>query len=257
MKRLPPCLALPLLAGSLFAAPLPNATRGDAMLADYLCNETAALSERCLADIKTCDDWQSQRAEYRRQLAEMLGLWATPEATDLQSVITGKLESDEFTVEKLQFQASPHLYVTANFYLPRKIEKPLPTILLECGHARVMTNGISYGNKAAYQNLGAWFARNGYACLVLDTLLLGEIQGLHVGTRDLGQWWWNSRGYTPAGVEAWFGIRALDYLGTRPEVDTNRFGITGHSGGGAYSWTVGALDERIKAAAPMAGLTDL
>ncbi len=257
MKRLPVCLTPALLALTLSAAPLPNVTRGDAMLADYLRNETAALSEHCLADIRTCDDWKSQRAEYRRQLAEMLGLWPMPERTDLQPVITGKLEADEFTVEKLQFQASPHLYVTANFYLPKKIEKPLPAILLECGHARVLTNGISYGNKAAYQNLGAWFARNGYACLVLDTLLLGEIQGLHVGTRDLGQWWWNSRGYTPAGVEAWFGIRALDYLCTRPEVDTNRFGITGHSGGGAYSWTVGALDDRIKAAAPMAGLTDL
>ncbi|MFM2082418.1 MAG: hypothetical protein RL380_1109, partial [Verrucomicrobiota bacterium] len=67
----------------------------------------------------------------------------------------------------------------------------------------------------------------------------------------------NSRGYTPAGVEAWFGIRALDYLCTRPEVDTNRFGITGHSGGGAYSWTVTALDDRIKAAAPLAGMADL
>ena len=57
--------------------------------------------------------------------------------------------------------------------------------------------------------------------------------------------------------EAWFGIRALDYLSTRPEVDTNRFGITGHSGGGAYSWAVTALDDRIKVAAPTAGITTL
>ena len=119
-----------------------------------------------------------------------------------------------------------------------------------------MTNGISYANKAGYQEDGAWFARNGYVCLVLDTLLAGEIQGIHTGTRDRGMWWWNSRGYTPAGVEAWFGIRALDYLCTRSEVDTNRFGITGHSGGGAYSWAVTALDDRIKAAAPLAGMAD-
>src|SRR6185369_5788589 len=65
------------------------------------------------------------------------------------------------------------------------------------------------------------------------------------------------RGYTPAGVEAWNGIRALDYLCTRPEVDTNRFGITGRSGGGAYSWTTAALDDRVKVAAPIAGITDL
>src|SRR5204863_781790 len=81
--------------------------------------------------------------------------------------------------------------------------------------------------------------------------------GLHHGTYREGMWWWNSRGYTPAGVEAWNCIRALDYLGTRPEVDTNRFGATGRSGGGAYSWWIAALDDRIKAAAPVAGITDL
>jgi hypothetical protein len=263
MKRL-----LPLLALAGFVGPLPgaetnafkwttNPTRGDLMVAEYFRNETALLASRCLADLRTLDDWKASRDEYRRQLQEMLGLWPAPERTDLQPVITGKLEHPEFTVEKIQFQASPHLYCTANLYLPKKLEKPAPTILYECGHFRSISNGVSYGNKAAYQQHGAWFARNGYVCLVLDTLLLGEIQGVHTGTRDLGQWWWNAAGYTPAGVEAWFGIRALDYLSTRPEVDTNRFGITGHSGGGAYSWTVAALDERIKVAAPLAGLTDL
>jgi hypothetical protein len=70
-------------------------------------------------------------------------------------------------------------------------------------------------------------------------------------------WWWHSRGYTPAGVEAWNCIRALDYLETRPEVDTERFGVTGRSGGGAYSWWIAALDERIKVAVPVAGITSL
>jgi hypothetical protein len=189
----------------------------------------------------------------------MLGLWPYPERTDLKPVITGKLDHEEFTVEKLQFQALPGLYCTANLFLPKNSPQPAPTILYECGHWRLVTNGISYGNKAAavYQGDGAWFARNGYVCLVLDTVLAGEVQGIHTGTRDQGLWWWNSRGYTPAGVEAWFGIRALDYLSTRPEVDTNRFGITGHSGGGAYSWAVTALDDRIKVAAPLAGMADL
>ena len=70
-------------------------------------------------------------------------------------------------------------------------------------------------------------------------------------------WWWNSRGYTPAGVEAWNCVRALDYLETRKEVDPNRIGVTGRSGGGAYSWWIAAIDERIKAAVPVAGITDL
>jgi dienelactone hydrolase len=256
-----------LLTAFLFGALLPGGaqipklagkpTPGDAMLADYFRNQTAALSQHCLADINTLDEWKAKRGEYRRQLQEMLGLWPMPERTDLKPVVTGCITNDEFVAEKIYFQASPGLYCTANLYLPKNLKPPAPAILYECGHWSAKTNGISYGNKGIYQRDGAWYARNGYVCLVLDTLLAGEIQGIHTGTRDHGLWWWNSRGYTPAGVEAWFGIRALDYLCTRPEVDTNRFGITGHSGGGAYSWTVTALDDRIKAAAPLAGMADV
>ena len=70
---------------------------------------------------------------------------------------------------------------------------------------------------------------------MIDTLQLGEIEGLHHGTYHKGMFWWCSRGYTPAGVEAWNGIRALDYLQSRQEVDGERLGVTGRSGGGAYS----------------------
>jgi hypothetical protein len=231
--------------------------RDDQKLADYFRAQAGALSERCLADIRSLADWQAQRGEYRRQLQEMLGLWPIPERTDLKPVITGKLEQPEFTVEKLHFQALPRLYVTANLYLPKKLEQPAPAILYVCGHSRAVTNGVSYGNKTGYQRHGEWFARNGYVCLVIDTLQYGEIQGHHAGTHREGQWWWSSRGYTPAGVEAWFGIRALDYLCSRPEVDKKRIGMTGRSGGGSYTWTVAALDERVKVAAPIAGMTDL
>jgi acetyl xylan esterase AXE1 len=255
MKRLCWFVLASRLAVSLFAgeAGLP----GDRMLADYFRAETLKVSEASVLEVKTPAEWTARREEYRRQLQEMLGLWPMPERTDLKPVITGKLEREDFTVEKLQFQALPHLYVTASLYLPKKLDLAVPAILYECGHWRLVTNGVSYGNKAMYQADGAWYARNGYVCLVMDTLLAGEIQGIHTGTRDSGLWWWNARGYTPAGVEAWFGIRALDYLCTRPEVDPNRIGVTGHSGGGAYSWTITALDDRIKAAAPLAGMADL
>jgi dienelactone hydrolase len=253
MNRLFASLHILFFAPICFAAETP----ADTQLKKYFLTEATTLSDRCLADIKTLDGWKSQRAEFRRQYQEMLGLLPFPERTDLKPVITGKLDHEEFTVEKLQFQALPGLYCTAALFLPKNVTKPAPTILYESGHWRLVTNGISYGNKAAYQADGAWFARNGYVCLVLDTVLAGEIQGIHTGTRDKGLWWWNSRGYTPAGVEAWFGMRALDYLSTRAEVDTNRFGITGHSGGGAYSWAVTALDDRIKVATPLAGMADL
>jgi hypothetical protein len=70
-------------------------------------------------------------------------------------------------------------------------------------------------------------------------------------------WWWQTVGYTPAGIELWNGMRALDYLETRPEVDRKKFGVTGRSGGGATSWWVAAADERIKCVVPVAGIADL
>ena len=107
------------------------------------------------------------------------------------------------------------------------------------------------------QHHGIWFARNGYACLVIDTLQMGEIEGIHHGTYRYDRWWWHARGYTSAGVEAWNCIRALDYLQSREEVDGERLGVTGRSGGGAYSWWIAAIDERIKAAVPVAGIASL
>jgi dienelactone hydrolase len=238
------------------AAPAPAST-ADKELADYFRAETTRLSERCLTDIRTLEDWTTHREQYRRQLLEMLGLSPLPEKSDLKPVVTGKIDRESLTVENLHFQSLPGLYVTANLYLPKNLARPAPAILYVCGHGGVMSNNVSYGNKVSYQHHGAWFARNGYVCLVIDTVQLGEILGLHHGTYREEMWWWNSRGYTPAGVEAWNSMRALDYLCTRPEVDTNRFGITGRSGGGAYSWFTAALDDRIKVAAPVAGITDL
>lgn len=234
-----------------------DAARDDAALAAYFRAETAKLADRCLADIHTLDDWTSRRDEYRRQLAEMLGLDPMPERTDLKPVVTGRRETEWFTVENLHFQSRPGLYVTGNLYVPKGLDKPAPAVLYVCGHGQVKKDGISYGNKTHYQYHGGWFARNGYVCLTIDTLQLGEIEGLHHGTYREGMWWWNSRGYTPAGVEAWNGMRALDYLQSRPEVDGERLGVTGRSGGGAYSWWIAALDERVKAAVPVAGITDL
>lgn len=235
----------------------PKANAADEQLAAYFRAETAKLRDGCLAEIKTLDDWNAKKGEYRRRLFEMLSLDPLPERTDSKATITGRVEREDFVVEKLHFQSRPGLYVTANLYLPKTIDKPCPTILYLCGHGKVAKNGISFGNKVHYQHHGIWFARHGYVCLVLDTLQLGEIEGTHHGTYKFDRWWWNARGYTPAGVEAWNCIRALDYLATRKEVDAERIGATGRSGGGAYTWFVAALDDRVKAAVPVAGITDL
>jgi len=246
--------AAPALAeGAPAAAPSP----ADVALADYFRVETDRIAADCLKDLYTPQDWESRRPELRKQLLKMLGLDPLPEKTDLKATVTGTVDGPAFTVENLHFQSRPGLYVTANLYVPRHLDKPAPAVLYVCGHSPVKKGNVSYGNKTFYQHHAAWFASNGYVCLVLDTLQLGEIEGIHHGTYKENMWWWLSRGYTPAGVEAWNCVRALDYLQTRKEVDAARIGVTGRSGGGAYSWWITAIDDRIKVAVPVAGITDL
>lgn len=230
---------------------------GDQRIADYFRIETQKLTDRTFADIERLEDWTSKKAEYRRQMLEMLGLDPMPEKTPLHPVITGSLESSGVTVERLHFQSMPGLYVTANLYRPSEQQGPLPAILYVCGHGGERFEGKSLGNKTHYQHHGAWFARNGYVCLTIDTVQLGEIEGIHHGTYREKMWWWNNRGYSSAAVEAYNCIRSLDYLQSRQEVDGKRIGVTGRSGGGAYSWWIAAIDDRIAAAVPVAGITSL
>src|SRR5262249_10411765 len=162
--------------------------------------------------------------------------------TPLRAAVTGTMERDDFAVEKLHFQSVPGLYVTCNLYRPKDARGRLPAVVLLVGHYDRGRNG----HKAFMQDHGMWFAKNGYVCLIIDTLTRGEIRGEHLGTYRFGRWWWQSRGYTPAGVECWNGIRAIDYLVSRPDVDADRIGVTGLSGGGAGTYWLAATDDRVK-----------
>jgi len=236
-------------------APLP----GEAMIRAYFQRQAREIADADLRDYKTRDAWEKARPELRRQLLEMLGLWPLPPRTDLGAKVTGKVERPKFTVEKIVFQSSPGLYVTANLYIPKPAPTKAATVLYVCGHGNVVDKekGISYGSKVFYQHHPAWYAEHGYVSLIIDTLQLSEIPGLHHGTYRDKMWWWHTLGYTPAGVECWNAMRALDYLETRPEVDARRIGVTGRSGGGAYSWWIAAADDRIACAVPVAGIADL
>ncbi len=232
-------------------------TPGEKMAAKYFRIQTERIASRALADVHTLADWQARRETYRGQLLEMLGLSPMPPRGDLKATITGKLETEKFTVEKIHFQSLPGLYVTGNLYIPKSLTGPAPTVLYVCGHSQTIKDGIAYGTKFGYHHHPAWLAEHGYVALILDTLEMGEIQGEHHGTHRRGMWWWPTRGYTPAGVEAWNAVRALDYLETRPEVDRQRIGVTGRSGGGAYSWFLAAIDDRPSVVIPVAGVTDM
>jgi hypothetical protein len=188
--------------------------------------------------------WQATAYRRREMWREMIGLSPLPPRTPLNSTVTGILERGDYVVEKIHFQCLPGAYVVGNLYRPAKPIGKLPAVLYLCGHTKGKVN-------TPYQANPRWFAQHGYVALVLDPIQLGESQGFHHGTSREGRWDWHSRGYTPAGTEVWNAMRALDYLETRPDVDANRMGVTGLSGGGVISWCLGAADERVKCVVPV------
>lgn len=249
---------------------------GDEMIEKYLAAETDKLSAKFLDGAKTIDEWKQKRPRLYQEYMDMLGLWPMPEKTPLKATKTGEIEAHGVVVEMIHFQSKPGLYVTANLYRPKEPagakRRKLPAIVYVCGHSSKGRDG----NKTAFQDHGFWFANNGYVCIVLDTLQLGEIPGVHHGTygrpwghltswgvkdaekmKNHNRFWWHSIGYSPAAVECWNGIRAIDYLCTRPEVDPDKIGVTGISGGGAATFWIAAADERVKVAVPVSGMADL
>jgi dienelactone hydrolase/lysophospholipase L1-like esterase len=228
---------------------------GDRMIQAYLARETEKISEPSLSNAKSLADWEKLRIGYKEEYFYMLGLQPMPEKTPLAATVTGTLQGDGYAVEKLHYQSRPRLYVTGNLYRPPSVKpgERLPAVFYVCGHS----NQGRAGNKTAYQSHGIWFARHGYICLMVDSLQLGEIAAIHHGTYRENRWWWHSRGYTPAGVECLNGMRGIDYLISRPDVDAERIGVTGISGGGAATFWIAAADERVKAAVPVSGMADL
>lgn len=188
--------------------------------------------------------WQASVDERREQWREMLGLSPLPPRTPLEATVTGTLDRGDYVIEKVHFQSVPGAYVIGNLYRPAKVEGRLPAVLYLCGHSQGKVN-------PRYQAHPRWFGTHGYVALVLDPIQLGESQGFHHGTYRGERWDWPSRGYTPAGTEVWNAMRALDYLETRDDVDADRMGVTGLSGGGVISWCLGAADERVKVVAPV------
>lgn len=219
---------------------------------NYLMEVAAEISDNALSDIKTLADWKTIRSQRYNEFLESMGLNYMPmngRRSDLNVHITGTIKKKGYRIEKLYYESLPGLYVTANLYIPDKIRKPAPAVLYVCGHGE--------DQKAYYQEYPRKYAQLGFVCLLIETIQLGEVRGEHHGCYYKGWFNWYSRGYTPAGVELWNAIRAIDLLVTRPEVDPERIGVTGTSGGGAQSWFIAAADPRIRAAAPSAGATTL
>ncbi len=214
----------------------------------YLIREARRVTDRAAEDFASREVWEKVRDQRRREMRDMLGLDPWPERTPLNARLTGRLERPEYVIEKIAFESVPKFYVSANLYIPTKREGRLPAVIYVCGHSH-----SPYGAKAMYQRHGITLARHGYVAMILDPIQIAETFALHHGVMNQEMYDWYARGYTPAGVEAWNAMRAIDYLETRPEVDRSRFGMTGRSGGAAMSWFTAAVDERIKVVAPVMG----
>ncbi len=215
----------------------------------YLEREARALTDAARAEVSDRATWEKVRDRRRQEMREMLGLDPEPARTPLNVQITGKIQRPGYVIEKIAFESLPKVYVTGNLYVPDGPGKK-PTVIYVCGHAY-----SPYGAKTYYQRHGHSLAKQGYVAFMLDPIQIAETFALHHGVYNQEMYDWYSRGYSPAGLEVWNVIRALDYLETRPEVDSSRFGITGRSGGAAMSWFAASVDERLQVAAPVMGIS--
>ncbi|MSU64615.1 MAG: hypothetical protein EXS38_00580 [Opitutus sp.] len=205
------------------------------------------------AKIHSKADAETYGREVRDKIQTLFGPW--PEKPPLQARLTGVVERDTYRIEKVIFESRPGLPVTANLYLPKGRTTPAPAVVGSCGHS---TAGKA---EPTYQSFAQGLARQGYVVLIFDPI--GQGERLQYVTPELQSRIGNGvREHMYAGNQqvlvgesfaawrAWDGIRALDYLLTRPEVDPQHVGITGNSGGGTMTTWLCGLDQRWTMAAP-------
>jgi len=216
--------------------------------------------QRRLQGLKTATDAELYIEEMRAKIAESFG--PPPERTPLNPRVTGVLQRDGYRVEKILFESRRSFLVSANLYVPEGLEGPLPGVVGTCGHS---ANGKA---AAPYQSFAQGLARQGFVVLILDPI--GQGERFQYLTDDLGSSVGPGvREHLMAGNQqdvlgafigswrAWDGIRALDYLLTREEVDPKRVGVTGNSGGGTMTTWLCGLEQRWSMAAPSCFVTTL
>jgi cephalosporin-C deacetylase-like acetyl esterase len=220
----------------------------------YLTTEMNQARNRRLAELAAIHSVAQARERatmVRSKLWELIG--GTPEKTSLNARVTGTLNRDQYRIENIVFESFPKVFVTANLYLPVAGKPPYPAILAPVGHS---PNGKAYHY---YQHLYQNLARTGYVVLTYDPFGQGErLQYIdpQTGRSLYGPTGEHSRIGRPMLLSgenfalycAWDGIRGLDYLVSRPEVDATRLGCTGQSGGGTMTMYLAALEPRLSAA---------
>ncbi len=239
----------------LFAGKAANSAVFDAALAKVSSLDRAA--DRKWSVLKTPEEIAAYRDGLRRGLADAVG--GFPERTPLNIRSYGVVERDGYTIEKLLFESRPRHFVTGLLFLPRdsRFKAPYPGVVVTCGHWPEAMHARET------QRTCVVLAKSGIASLIYDPIDQGERQQLP-GTRIA-----SVSGHVNAGLRAhlvgwgtaqfriWDGVRALDVLQARKEVDAKRVGVTGMSGGGTLSAYLNAFDTRYRAAAPMGFITTM
>ena len=231
------------------------------LLRAYLVKECDTLLEARREKVRTLETpeaVQERMEQVRKDWMAALGPF--PERSPLNGKTTGALEGDGYRIERVVYESRPNHHVTANLYIPEG-KGPFPGVLVPCGHSG---NGKAAG---AYQSACILLARHGFVVLIYDPIGQGEryqllddngkpiIGGVTEHTlTDIGA---RLTGVGTANYRIWDGIRSIDYLLSRPEVDPKRIGCTGNSGGGTLTAYLMATDDRIVAAAPSCYITSL
>ena len=228
----------------------------------YVARENALHRQRLdrLAALKTKTDAEGYVRDVRGKIRESFGPF--PEKTPLNARVTKVVERDAYNIENVLFESRPGFLVSANLYIPRGRRLPLPGVVGSCGHS---ANGKAIDT---YQSFCQGLARLGYVVLIFDPIGQGErmqyVDANWKPVRGTGTAEHNYAGIQQVLVDehfcswrAWDGIRALDYLVTRKEVDTRHLGITGNSGGGTMTTWLCGLDDRWTMAAPSCFVTEL
>ena len=215
---------------------------------------------RAVAAIHTPAEVSERQAYIRKKMLEEVG--GLPEKTPLNARITGTVEHDDYRVEKLIYESMPHFYVTANVFVPKTGQAPYPAVLGTAGHS-----GDGKANEL-YQRVWVTLAKRGFVVLAYDPPGQGERLGYLLPGSNKSQFpAGGTAEHTMAGVQCLLtgtniaryfindGVRAFDYLLTRPDVDVKRIAVAGNSGGGTQSSYLASFEPRLAAAAPSCYLT--
>lgn len=194
---------------------------------------------RLATHASSLDQWNTRRALVRENILRGTDLWPLPERTPLKPVIHSRRTYDGYSVENIAIESLPGIFVTGNLYRPLNSEGPFAAVLCAHGHWTDPTNHGRFRPEMQYRC--ATLARMGAVVFAYDM----------VGYGDWKSAGWSHKPPRVLQLQLWNSLRVLDYLCSRPDVDPNRVGMTGASGGGTQTFLLAAIDERIRVSVPV------